>query len=399
MFFFLLLGGFFQDETLFLKSDLKELNALETHLTKQRNELHKAQNDLNVYPIKLEALNINIARVASNVKQRETEFNQKKATIEIKFRELISAAKKELPRKLHEAAQQAREAYLNELDRAQIEAEKEQRNMQSQLQQLKKKLDSASTEKERNIHSQRIAVVVEKLELVLQESFQPKPSDLIQLQSEFEKKARVDQGQQLKTLEGERVGQLEYARKSLLEAKKRHAELKKNLRQAETYHKSLPERIEDLSSSSASLEQTVKRVEKKLQSGTYTEVVKNWVLVMRALCLGALGALAAFIVRPPGKAVAHNILNDSDYWYIVVSQLLVGAITAVAGFALMYTDFLSIFKFDTNGQVETVPDYWKITLLCTVLGAFSHHIYGAVRIRIDRLIRQSHEATDRKEST
>ncbi len=122
-----------------------------------------------------------------------------------------------------------------------------------------------------------------------------------------------------------------------------------------------------------------------LESSKYTE---NIYLAMRALSLGALGALitllVAHILVPQRKNQASNFIKSPHFWPYLLGHILMGSIVAVVVFGLFYTKQLTIFKADTTSKEVLEPEFWRVTMLCIIAGAFSEKLYGAASNRLDK---------------
>ncbi|MGL6529193.1 hypothetical protein ACSZM9_08840 [Aeromonas hydrophila] len=119
---------------------------------------------------------------------------------------------------------------------------------------------------------------------------------------------------------------------------------------------------------------------------------ENLYYVMRALCLGALGAILTLLANSSIKSkklVNYNSLfSEPDYWQSLITNCLAGSIISVVAFALFYTKQISIFD-STIESNSHAPDFWRSTLLCLIAGAFAEKIYDAVSTKVDGYVEQS----------
>ncbi|MBN4080182.1 hypothetical protein JYT31_00820 [Beggiatoa alba] len=119
---------------------------------------------------------------------------------------------------------------------------------------------------------------------------------------------------------------------------------------------------------------------------------ENLYYVMRALCLGALGAiltlLATSSIKSKKISTYKSLFNETNYWQSLISNCLAGSIVSVVAFALFYTKQISIFDSSLESGAHS-PDFWRSTLLCLIAGAFAEKIYEAVSTKVDDYVDNS----------
>jgi len=125
-----------------------------------------------------------------------------------------------------------------------------------------------------------------------------------------------------------------------------------------------------------------------LQKSNYTE---NIFYAMRALSLGALGALVTLIatniigIQKIEKSI--GLFKLSNYWSLLISHAFLGAVISVVIFGLFYTKQLTIFQPDnTTGTNSTPPEFWRVTMLCILAGAFAEKLYSAASHKVDQYV-------------
>jgi hypothetical protein len=101
-------------------------------------------------------------------------------------------------------------------------------------------------------------------------------------------------------------------------------------------------------------------------------------LVTRALSLGAVGAIMSILaqslrVQPPQLA---GQLSASQ----VAGPVALGAVVSVVVVGLFFTGFISIFSGSGDGAKDV--DFWKITILCLLAGAFADRLFQSASSRL-----------------
>ncbi|MCG7864765.1 MAG: hypothetical protein JAY74_00170 [Candidatus Thiodiazotropha taylori] len=164
-------------------------------------------------------------------------------------------------------------------------------------------------------------------------------------------------------------------------------------------------RLANLSKSIDSIEEIKKRVEREyakkkselnvitseldsLKKSNYTE---NIFFAMRALSLGALGALVTLIAtniigiqRSQGSSRLFVLPN---YWSLLISHAFLGAVVSVVIFGLFYTKQLTIFQPENSSTGNgSPPEFWRVTMLCILAGAFAEKLYSAASVKVDRYV-------------
>jgi hypothetical protein len=110
----------------------------------------------------------------------------------------------------------------------------------------------------------------------------------------------------------------------------------------------------------------------------------NLYLVARALALGAIGAIMSMLAKAAG-AEGANITgpqNLNRMW----STMGIGAVVAVVALGLFHTKQISIFA---QGSVpDGNPDFWRVTILCLMAGAFADRLFQAASGKVDTYLAQ-----------
>ncbi len=127
-----------------------------------------------------------------------------------------------------------------------------------------------------------------------------------------------------------------------------------------------------------SLEQLKKKQVEEKEAKSY----KNRFFVLRALSLGALGALIGLIAKSTLSTNINNadhkrqFLSMKNYWSNLVTFPASGAVVSVVVFSLFYTQQISLFNSDNS--TNEIPDYWRTTMMCIISGLFAERIYTIV---------------------
>lgn len=112
----------------------------------------------------------------------------------------------------------------------------------------------------------------------------------------------------------------------------------------------------------------------------------NLYLVARALALGAIGALMSIMVK---FELAASITKggESHSWFDEHSlpklwtSTAIGAIVAVVALGLFHTKQITIFS--GSEAASSQPEFWRVTILCLMAGAFSDRLFQAASKRVD----------------
>jgi len=105
----------------------------------------------------------------------------------------------------------------------------------------------------------------------------------------------------------------------------------------------------------------------------------NLYLVARALALGALGAFMSLLAKSHQVEAASK--DDENRLQRVWGSMAIGGIVAVVVLGLFYTKQISIFSH--SDQTSSAPDFWRVTILCLMAGAFADRIFAAAAGRVD----------------
>ncbi|WP_256805550.1 hypothetical protein [Bradyrhizobium sp. Bra64] len=120
-------------------------------------------------------------------------------------------------------------------------------------------------------------------------------------------------------------------------------------------------------------------IRKKLE--TAAADTSNIYVVARALSLGAIGALMSIIAKFLASPTKRGLLEDSNFIGRMWASMAFGGVASVVVIGLFFTGFISIFANSTQGGGET--DFWKVTILCLLAGAFSDRLFQAASGRMD----------------
>ncbi|MCK1388858.1 hypothetical protein [Bradyrhizobium sp. 21] len=139
----------------------------------------------------------------------------------------------------------------------------------------------------------------------------------------------------------------------------------------------------DLKAKKVTINSTQTEVRKKLDAAAIDST--NIYVVARALSLGAIGALMSIFAKhlagPPSRALFEDRASIGRMW----ASLAMGGIVSVVVVGLFFTGFISIFANSTQTTGET--DFWKVTILCLLAGAFSDRLFQAASGRMDTYLR------------
>jgi hypothetical protein len=104
----------------------------------------------------------------------------------------------------------------------------------------------------------------------------------------------------------------------------------------------------------------------------------NLYLVARALALGAIGALMSILAKSSMPIRRDSGTHDlAKMW----SSMAIGAVVSVVALGLFHTRQISIFH--TEGAPTGTPDFWRVTILCLIAGAFADRIFQAAAGKVD----------------
>lgn len=111
----------------------------------------------------------------------------------------------------------------------------------------------------------------------------------------------------------------------------------------------------------------------------------NIYVVARALALGAIGAMMSVLAKYLATPNAHALFEDRASMGRMWASMAMGAIVSVVVVGLFFTGFISIFTNASQTTGET--DFWKVTILCLLAGAFSDRLFQAAAGRMDSYLR------------
>ncbi len=108
----------------------------------------------------------------------------------------------------------------------------------------------------------------------------------------------------------------------------------------------------------------------------------NLYVVIRALSLGAIGALASIFATQLFSQTTVTLFNQPSAFPRIWLSMIMGAIVGVTIVGLFYSGFISIFP--QSEPPKGNPDFWKVTMLCLIAGAFSERLFIAASARVDK---------------
>jgi hypothetical protein len=123
----------------------------------------------------------------------------------------------------------------------------------------------------------------------------------------------------------------------------------------------------------ANIEASRAELKKKLDASAADSV--NIYLVARALALGAIGALMSIFAKYLSNPNPQPLFDDRASVGRMWASIAMGGIVSVVVIGLFFTGFISIFANATQNSGET--DFWKVTILCLLAGAFSDRLFQA----------------------
>lgn len=134
----------------------------------------------------------------------------------------------------------------------------------------------------------------------------------------------------------------------------------------------------------------LKVVTAKYESIKKSNYSENIYYAMRALSLGGLGALitllASYVLVEPSNANKISFVKSDHYWALVLGHTLMGAVISIVAFGLFYTKQLTIFQPDSETTSQVSPEYWRVTMLCVIAGAFAEKLYSAASNGVDKYV-------------
>jgi hypothetical protein len=153
----------------------------------------------------------------------------------------------------------------------------------------------------------------------------------------------------------------------------------------------LAEEIKVLEERKTNLEAARNQLVKKLDGSAVDSL--NIYLVARALALGAIGALMSILAKYLSTPTPRPLFDDATSLGRMWASMTMGAIVSVVVIGLFFTGFISIFANSTHSSGET--DFWKVTILCLLAGAFSDRLFQAAAARMESYLRTG-ETTEPK---
>jgi hypothetical protein len=117
-------------------------------------------------------------------------------------------------------------------------------------------------------------------------------------------------------------------------------------------------------------------------------------LVVRALALGAIGALMSIFAKYLSVPSARSLFDDAASMGRMWASIAMGGIVSVVVIGLFFTGFISIFS--NAAQNTGATDFWKVTILCLLAGAFSDRLFQAAAGRMELYLRAGERGSKTK---
>ncbi|ALQ10199.1 hypothetical protein WNY97_20640 [Pseudoalteromonas fuliginea] len=131
----------------------------------------------------------------------------------------------------------------------------------------------------------------------------------------------------------------------------------------------------------------LKVAEAKISILKESKFTENIFYAMRALSLGGLGALitllASHMLVPPANGKSKDFMSSNNYWSLLLAHTTMGAVVSTVIFGLFYTKQLTIFHPEKVLSDGVSPEFWRVTMLCIIAGAFAEKLYNAASNRVD----------------
>ena len=132
----------------------------------------------------------------------------------------------------------------------------------------------------------------------------------------------------------------------------------------------------------ASIDGSRSELRKKLETSTTDST--NIYTVTRALALGAIGAMMSIFAKHLAARTTQSLFDDIGAMGRMWISMAMGAIVSVVVIGLFFTGFISIFA--NAAQNPGDADFWKVTILCLLAGAFSDRLFEAAAARMESYI-------------
>jgi hypothetical protein len=113
----------------------------------------------------------------------------------------------------------------------------------------------------------------------------------------------------------------------------------------------------------------------------------NIYLVARALALGAIGALMSIFAKYLSIPTTRALFGDEASMGRMWASIAMGGIVSVVVIGLFFTGFISIFANAAQNTGDT--DFWKVTILCLLAGAFSDRLFLAAATKMEAYLHTS----------
>jgi hypothetical protein len=108
-------------------------------------------------------------------------------------------------------------------------------------------------------------------------------------------------------------------------------------------------------------------------------------LILRAISLGGIGAFISFMAQI--SALKAQPGSVPPRYFIIFAAIAVGAVVAIAVIGIFHTKQLSLFAVAADlQQSDRIPDFWRVTIVGLMAGAFADRIFAAATSRVDRYL-------------
>ncbi len=384
----LIVMGFFSWETFIVSDRERNLINAEADFRNSVSILSNERNRISELPIAVEQAREEIRRLNRRISllvQNESEFLEASGKAALENFEASSTSS--VPNlTIAEAERDAKLADVNSV--AAIEFQSAKLDLDAKIDQLKMSIaqqadgDDSSADNINGLRealSELEALSPKLFDNIREQRIKQIEDDFLTVVDEVDSREQVKirvRRDALAQRKAELVAEVDTMRSEVLELETSLAVNVSRLENADSYISSLQERVE-------SHRESIDRVAQQIEKAPLRQSSADTALAFRALALGALGAMVTLLIshERDGQRRARTLFLDRDFFSIFISQMIRGCVVAVAGYALIFTDILS-FQNSPIGEPEEIPDFWKMTLVCIALGAFSERIYDAVGARI-----------------
>ena len=381
IFALLISGGFFQDTRIFMSDTLSKIDSLEEQAGKAATRIAQYERALITHPGRLSSNEQRIKEARSDENEKHMQAQKSWEEIEKRFSQAESAQREASKQRFREKMAEAMPAAVT--DHADvIAAYGAARGALEEEIRLRKNLLEQPDLEEKQKRLDKLSSLQETLETLsppsLSSSLDKIIADVKQRHSEAEDR-RLDELKAKEERERKKAGEAyRKAQETLRELLAKHDELEAEPGRTKQHISSLKEQRQRITNRLKILDEDLKP-----QMENTTQI---FLLVLRALFLGGLGALATSLLSIQREGDIVGFMDSEQYFYIIIYDAIIGSIISLAGLTLaMFTNILTLLplgRTSPDGTEDTT--YWQVAFLCLVLGAFSRTAYYAVYRRIRR---------------